>query len=205
MKVIAYTRLSKGERDALGLEAQRTVIQQECERRGWQPDVRVEIMSGARAANRTVLQAALRELDSGDVLVVAKLDRLSRSVVDAGKLLAEAQRRGFNIVALDFGLDLSTPQGELVANILTSVAQWERRVIGERIAAALAVKKARGWTPHRCPPRIPKAVRERIVAMAEAGASQRRIAEVLNREGVQAQGSRWHRGTVIRVLTQEAV
>ena len=48
--------------------------------------------------------------------MVAKLDRLSRSVVDAGKLLAEAQRRGFNIIVLDFGLDLSTPQGELVAN-----------------------------------------------------------------------------------------
>ncbi len=92
------------------------LIEQECARRGWVPEVRVEIMSGAHAANRTVLQHALRELKRGDALVVAKLDRLSRSVVDAGKLLAEAQRRGFNIIVLDFGLDLSTPQGELVAN-----------------------------------------------------------------------------------------
>jgi DNA invertase Pin-like site-specific DNA recombinase len=59
-------------------------------------------------------------------VVVAKLDRLSRSVVDAGRLLDEARKRGFNIVALDLGLDLSTPTSELVANVLAAVAQWER-------------------------------------------------------------------------------
>ena len=79
-------------------------------------------------------------------MVVAKLDRLSRSVVDAGRLLEEA-RRGFNIVALDLGLDLSTPTGELVANVLAAVAQWERRMIGQRTQGeALQVKIAGGWT-----------------------------------------------------------
>jgi hypothetical protein len=78
MKVIAYTRLSKGERRALGLEAQRTVIEAECERRGWQLDLRVEIQSAARAANRAVLQQALRELERGDALMVAKLDVIAR-------------------------------------------------------------------------------------------------------------------------------
>ena len=48
-------------------------------------------------------------------------------------------------------------------------------------------------------------MRRRIVQMHQAGISQRRIAETLNAEGVQAQGSRWHRGTVIRVLAQETV
>ena len=46
--------------------------------------------------------------------------------MDAGRLLDEARKRGFNIVALDLGLDLSTPTGELVANVLAAVAQWER-------------------------------------------------------------------------------
>ena len=49
-----------------------------------------------------------------------------------------------NVVALNLGLDLSTPQGELVANVIASVAQWERRIIGERIGEELAVKKAQG-------------------------------------------------------------
>jgi DNA invertase Pin-like site-specific DNA recombinase len=43
---------------------------------------------------------------------------------------------------LDLGLDLSTPQGELVANVIAPVAQWERRIIGERTREALAVKKS---------------------------------------------------------------
>jgi DNA invertase Pin-like site-specific DNA recombinase len=55
-------------------------------------------------------------------VVVAKLDRLSRSVVDAGRLLEDARKGGFNIVALDLGLDPSTPTGELVANVLAAVA-----------------------------------------------------------------------------------
>lgn len=79
-----------------------------------------------------------------DAVVVAKLDRLSRSVVDAGRLLEEARQGGFNIVALDLGLDLSTPTGELVANVLAAVAQWERRMIGVRTSEALQVKIAGG-------------------------------------------------------------
>lgn len=78
-------------------------------------------------------------------MVVAKLDRLSRSVVDAGRLLEEARKRGFNIVALDLGLDLSMPTGELVANVLAAVAQWERRMIGVRTSEALQVKIEGGW------------------------------------------------------------
>ena len=88
--------------------------------------VRVEAKSGASVAKRPVLVEVWRKLLRSDTLVVAKLDRLSRSVVDAGKLLADARKRGYNIVALDCGLDLSSPQGELVANVLASVAQWVR-------------------------------------------------------------------------------
>jgi DNA invertase Pin-like site-specific DNA recombinase len=75
-----------------------------------------------------VLREVLGALRRGEAeaVVVAKLDRLSRSVVDAGRLLDEARKRGFNIVDLDLGLDLSTPTSELVANVLAAVAQWER-------------------------------------------------------------------------------
>ena len=102
--------------------------------------------SGARADNRPVLADVTRALRAGeaDAVVVAKLDRLSRSVVDAGRLLEQARKGGFNIVALDLGLDLSTPTGELVANVLAAVAQWERRMIGVRTSEALQVKIAGG-------------------------------------------------------------
>jgi DNA invertase Pin-like site-specific DNA recombinase len=58
-------------------------------------------------------------------VIVAQLDRLSRSVVDLGRLLEEARKRGFKIAALDPGLDLSTPMGEPVANVLAAVAHCE--------------------------------------------------------------------------------
>ncbi len=91
-------------------------------------------------------------------MVVAKLDRLSRSVVDAGRLLEEARKGRFNIVALDLGLDLSTPTGELVANVLAAVAQWERRMIGLRTSEALQVKMAASRTSPGWSVRVPAAV-----------------------------------------------
>jgi DNA invertase Pin-like site-specific DNA recombinase len=201
--------VSTGEQgeSGLGLKAQVAVIRSACEQRGWElVGIREEVKSGARADNRPVLADVIRALRSGeaDAVVVAKLDRLSRSVVDAGRLLEAARKGGFNIVALDLGLDLSTPTGQLVANVLAAVAQWERRMIGVRTSEALQVKIAGGWTSPSWKVRAPPAVCRRIAKMAEAGLSQREIADRLNAEGGPAVGGRWHRGTVIRVLRQAA-
>jgi len=208
-RAIGYVRVSTGEQgeSGLGLKAQMAAIRAACALRGWElVAVREEVKSGARADNRPVLAEVIRALRAGeaDAVVVAKLDRLSRSVVDAGRLLEEARKGGFNIVALDLGLDLSTPTGELVANVLAAVAQWERRMIGQRTSEALQVKIAGGWTSPSWKARVPRAVRRRIVEMAEAGLSQRAIANRLNADGVPAVGGSWHRGTVIRVLRQAA-
>ncbi len=78
------------------------------------------------------------------MLVVAKLDRLSRSVADFAGLLDAAQRGGWGLVALDLGVDTSTPAGELVANVMAAVAQWERRTIGQRTREGLAAKRDSG-------------------------------------------------------------
>ena len=56
-------------------------------------------------------------------VVVARLDRLARSLSDAARLLERAKRTGWNLVALDLGLDLSTPEGEQVAKIRRLRAQ----------------------------------------------------------------------------------
>jgi DNA invertase Pin-like site-specific DNA recombinase len=153
-----------------------------------------------------VLADVMRALRGGEAeaVVVSKLGRLSRSVVDAGRLLEAARKGNFNIVALDLGLDLSTPIGELVANVLAAVAQRERRMIGVRTSEALQVKMADGWTSPSWEVRVPASVRRRIVKMAAAGVSQRAIADRLNAEGVPAVGGSWHRGTVILVLRQAA-
>ena len=140
-----------------------------------------------------------------DGIVVAKLDRLSRSLIDFAGLLEEARARGYNIVALDLGLDLSTAQGEAMAGMLAVFAQWERRVIGERTRDALAVKRAAGVRLGR-PPSLPEDVRERIRKMRAAGTPEEMsltaIAETLNREGVPTArgGARWYPATVRAVL-----
>jgi len=78
------------------------------------------------------------------VIIVSKLDRLSRSVHDFAGLMQQAQRQGWGLVALDVGIDMTTPVGGLIANVMASVAEWERRVIGQRTAAALAARRAAG-------------------------------------------------------------
>jgi DNA invertase Pin-like site-specific DNA recombinase len=203
--VVGYARVSTDEQGTRGisLKAQRQAIEAECQRRGWQL-VRIEedVLSG-KTAHRPGLQSALDACRSGEArgVVVAKLDRLSRSIVDFGNVLAEARKKNFNVVALDLGLDLSTPQGELVANVIASVAQWEVRIIGQRTRDALAVKKAEGVRLGR-PPTLPKKVESRIKRQRRAGKTLAAIAESLNREGVRTAqgGAQWYPATVRAVL-----
>ena len=204
MKVVGYVRVSTEEqgRSGLGLEAQREAIRRACADRGWTLVAsEQDVQSGRSRRNRPGLDRALAACKAGQAegLVAAKLDRLSRSVIDCGALLDEAQRGRWNLVALDFGLDLSTPQGRLVANVLASVAQWEREVIGERIRAALKVKRERGE-----PGQVPPDVRRRIIHLHRKGLSERKITDTLNRRKVPALGRCWHRTTVSRILHQES-
>jgi len=202
VNVVGYCRVSTAEqgRSGLGLEAQRDAIRAACTIRGWdEPDIRTEVKSGGRASNRPVLRDVLRDLKRGDVLVVAKLDRLARSTADFLTIAKLAQRRGWALVLLDLGLDTSTPMGEAMATVVAAFATLERKLIGQRIAEALAVKRANGWRPDR-PQLIPAPVRERICQLADRGVSQREIARRLNEEGAPAVGAKWHRETISRVL-----
>src|SRR5436190_43399 len=105
MRVIGYARVSTEEQGAsgAGLEAQRHTIEEECVRRNWHL-LRVEqdVFSG-KTAKRPGLQAALDACRQGDAdgLLVAKLDRLSRSMRDFTALMEKAQNEGWVLVALD--------------------------------------------------------------------------------------------------------
>jgi DNA invertase Pin-like site-specific DNA recombinase len=175
-------------------------------RRGWQlVGIEQDIESGRSTRNRPGLGRALDACRSRTVsgVVVAKLDRLSRSIVDFGGLVEEARTRGFNVVAIDLGVDLSTPQGELIANVLASVAQWERRIIGQRTREALAVKREQGVRLGR-PRSVPAAVVAKIRRAEKRGRTLTEIAKNLNARGVPtARGGRcWYPATVRQVLLQ---
>jgi DNA invertase Pin-like site-specific DNA recombinase len=206
MQVVGYVRVStagQGESGA-GLEAQRAAIVAACETRRWTlVGIEEDVASGNSQKRRPGLDHALELCDGGqaDGLIVAKLDRLSRSTVDFGKLLERAQRKGWKLNALDFNLDTSTPTGEMVANVIVAMAQYERRVIGERTKTALAVKRKQGVRLGRRPT-LPAVVRRRIARERARGLTYRAIAERLNADGVPtAQGGReWYPATVRTVL-----
>jgi DNA invertase Pin-like site-specific DNA recombinase len=182
-KVIGYVRVSTEEQSVVGvgLEAQREAIATECARRGWHL-VRIEedALSG-KTLRRPGLQRALADCAAGEAsgVVVAKLDRLSRSLIDFAGLLARAQTEGWNVVALDLGVDLSTPHGEFLANVMASAAQWERRMIGQRTREALAVKRANGVRLGR-PSTIGDDLAATIRDMRASGATLQSICDRLN-------------------------
>jgi DNA invertase Pin-like site-specific DNA recombinase len=130
-----------------GLEAQRAAIRAECRRRGWQiVEVIENASSSAKDLRRPGVRAALEELERGraDALIVAKLDRLSRSMLDFTAVMAKVQPQGWAFVALDCAVDITTPAGEAMAHVRATFAQFERRLIGQRAREALAVKRAPG-------------------------------------------------------------
>jgi DNA invertase Pin-like site-specific DNA recombinase len=79
-------------------------------------------------------------------LVVWRLDRLGRFTAGLAALFDELRKRNVNLVSLKDSVDLSTPAGRLIANVLASVAQYETEVRGERVAAGQAVARANGKT-----------------------------------------------------------
>jgi len=206
-RVLGYTRVSTDEQasSGLGLKAQRSRIRAECRQRGWEL---VQVFedagaSGKALSGRPALAEALSTLQKSeaDGLVVAKLDRLSRSLLDFAGLMDRAQREGWALVILDLGVDTSTPSGEMIANVMATFAQFERRLIGQRTKDALAVKKREGVKLGR-PVSLPQTVVKRIVGERSKGRSLRQIAEGLNADEVPTGhgGAKWYGSTVRAVL-----
>lgn len=211
MKVVGYLRVSTNEQalSGAGLDAQEAAIRAEVDRRGWtlhalHTDAGI---SGRSLARRPALDAALFDVENGFAggIIVAKLDRLSRSLLDFAGLMERARAKHWNLVALDLGIDLSTPAGEFMASVMASAAQWERRIIGQRTKDALAVRRAAGVRLGR-PPLLDKRVTTFVVARREEGATLAAIAnelDAMNEPTVQG-GQRWYPSTVKALLTRAA-
>ena len=202
----AYIRVSTAEQadSGAGLAAQREAIAREAAHRGW-GDVEWydDPAESGKDLERPQMTRLLTEVRRGDVLVAAKVDRLSRSLVDFATLVERSQREGWGIITLDLGLDLSTPQGEFVASILAAFARMERRLIGERTRDAMAAKKAKGEARYGVRSSLPVELQERIEELHQSGVTLARIADTLTAEGVPtATGrTRWWPATVASVLS----
>ena len=94
--------------------------------------------------DRVGLEEALAALVAGDVLVVWKLDRLGRSLMHLLETSARVKEKGAAFCSLTEGIDTATACGEMIYNLMGTIAQFERRLISDRTKAGLAAAAARG-------------------------------------------------------------
>lgn len=208
LTVLGYVRVSTVEQavSGYGLDAQEAAIEEAAKRKGWDlAAVMRDAGESGKTLERPGLRLALEQVARGDVdgLVVAKLDRLSRSVVDFGLLLEWFQEAGATVVALDLGVDTSTPGGRLVANVFASVAEWERDTIAARTRAGLAAARAQGKQIGRPSVIDVPELAARIQKLrGEEGLTLQAIADTLNAEKVPTMrgGTEWRPSSVSTVL-----
>lgn len=136
--LIGYARVSTNEQN---LDSQVDALKKAgCKKK----NIFVEKVSGVKK-DRPQLDACLASLQEGDVLVVYRLDRLGRSMTNLVDIIEKLRERKVGFKSLcDGAIDTTTASGELVFNIFSSMAQFERRLIQERTNAGLAAARARG-------------------------------------------------------------
>lgn len=149
MNVIGYTRVSTEEQAAHGVSIamQADKIRGQCQVDDLTLITIIEDAGqSAKTLNRPGLTRALAMLQSGEAegLVIYKLDRLSRSVVDMGYLCETYFKKTHALLSVTDKIDTKTAGGILVLNVIMSVAQWERETIGERTKAAMVHLKGQG-------------------------------------------------------------
>lgn len=200
---IGYLRVSTEEqaRNGHSLAAQKDAITRRAEHEGWTIEWASDPgYSGSRI--NPGLADALDKLASGraDALVVAKLDRLARSVVNASDILDMATTQGWNLIVLDLGIDTTTPAGRAMAQMLAVFAEFERALIRQRIREGMAQRRREGKPLGR--KRIATtAVVNRICEERGAGKSFNLIARALTVEGIRSPEGKasWQPSTCRRI------
>jgi DNA invertase Pin-like site-specific DNA recombinase/lysozyme family protein len=189
------------EEEASRLREQAAEVDSLCERHGWRlVQVVYDRVNGGRALGRPGLQYALERIARGEAgcLVVPRLARLTRSLPDLGRVIEATRTAGGRLFVADVGLDTATSEGELAAETLLSIAEWEHERLGERTRKGLAAARARGATTGRAAVDDVPGLKERIVAMRAEGMTLQAIADELNAEGVPTirGGKQWRPSSV---------
>jgi site-specific DNA recombinase len=173
----------------------------------------------AKSLNRPGLQRIMTLVNSGKVqaVIVAKLDRLTRSVKDLCGLLELFEKRKVALISVAEALDTGSAAGRRVITIMGAVSQWEREAIGERTRDALRHKRGNGERVgniafgyrlsaddrHLEPDGAEQAALTAIRDLRAAGLSLRGIAATLNRHGHRTRrGTDWRLESVARVVKQ---
>lgn len=184
--LVGYARTSTLDQTA-GLEAQLRLLTAEgCER------IFEEQVSSVDVRAREKLEEALSFVREGDTLVVTKLDRLARSMAHLMEIRQRLEGRGAHLKIIDLNLDTTTPTGNLMLNLLGSVAEFEREIMLERQREGIAKAKVEGKYKGRAPTARRKA--DEVITLRNEGVG---ASEIAKRLGI-------GRASVYRILADEA-
>lgn len=224
MLALGYVRVSteKQADEGVSLAAQEAKIRAIAVVRGVHlAEVIVDAESG-KSLNRAGAKRLLEMVGRGEVgtIIIAKLDRLTRSVKDLCGLLELFEKKNVALISVAESLDTSSAAGRLVITIMGAVSQWEREAIGERTRDALRHKGGQGERTGNIrygyrlagdgkhvesDPAEQAALRE-IHALRRGGGSLRSIAADLNAQGHRTRrGSPWRHTYIASMLATAAV
>lgn len=185
MRLLGYTRISTGAQDAK-LQVDALVAAGVQER-----DIFADVTSGRKeAAARPGMGRLLEHATSGDTVVVWRVDRLGRSLVDVLSTVAMLGERGIGVRSVSDGIDPATSTGRLMLNLMATLAEYERELIVERVTAGIAAARESGTRFGR-PPSDPVVIGRKLAIVNEARAAGHTAADAANLVG-------WSRATLYR-------
>ena len=223
MRAIGYVRVSTDRQadHGVSLEAQEAKIRAMATVQGAELiDVIVDGGESAKSLNRPGVHRLLNLVNCGiDAVIIAKLDRLTRSVKDLCSLLELFEKRKVALISVAESLDTGSAAGRLVITIMGAVSQWEREAIGERTRDALRHKRSQGRRvgniafgmrlaedgEHLEADPSEQAALAEIRRLRSNGTTLRGIAATLNQGDYRTRrGTPWRLESVARVLKQTA-
>jgi DNA invertase Pin-like site-specific DNA recombinase len=185
VRLLGYTRISTGAQDAK-LQVDALVAAGVQER-----DIFADVTSGRKeAAARPGMGRLLEHATSGDTVVVWRVDRLGRSLVDVLSTVAMLGERGIGVRSVSDGIDPATSTGRLMLNLMATLAEYERELIVERVTAGIAAARESGTRFGR-PPSDPVVIGRKLAIVNEARAAGHTAADAANLVG-------WSRATLYR-------
>jgi DNA invertase Pin-like site-specific DNA recombinase len=186
-RVAIYARVStidKGQNP----ETQLRELRDYCQRRGFEIEGEYVDYASGKTEKRPQYQLMKDRIQKRfiDVVLVWRYDRFARSTQALVNALKEFQALGVDFISYQENIDTTTPQGEMVFTIMASLAQFESRLISERVKSGMARAKAQGKAISRPP--LPKEKQEQIALLYQKNVSIKQISKELSI----AYGSAWN-------------
>ncbi|MVT13899.1 MAG: DNA invertase Pin [Euryarchaeota archaeon] len=182
--VYGYIRASTIEEVKQGSnERQRELIEKFCREKGYELKIYEDQAKSGASTDRPAFQKMMSEIDGADIVVITKIDRMARSLIDLLNTIQILEKKGIGFISLlDPGIDTTSPNGKLLLQILGAFAEFERNLINQRTQAGKEKARQRGVKFGRPRGKLKngKFIDEKLVMeLKQKGLSARAIAKVM--------------------------